>query len=131
VVKPNRVELAATVGRPLADEAQVIEGMREMCRLGAGAVVVTAGREPTLAHDGHAVWRVTNPAINPLNPIGSGDSFTAAMTLRLAAGDDLGTACRWGAAAGAANALTPMAGELERAVVEKLANEVAVERLSD
>jgi fructose-1-phosphate kinase PfkB-like protein len=41
-------------------------------------------------------------------------------------GDDLGEACRWGAAAGAANALTPMPGELNRKDVTWLAKEVRV-----
>lgn len=131
LVKPNRAELAATVGRPLDDEPAVLEAMRELCQRGAGAVVVTAGREPTLAFDGTTAWRATSPAIQSLNPIGSGDAFTAAMTLRLAKGADLGTACRWGAAAGAANALTSMAGEVAAEVVERLAAEAEIESLGD
>lgn len=128
VAKPNRAELAATVGRPLTNEQAVIAAMGEMRERGAGAVVVTAGREPTLAFDGTTAWKVASPSIEPVNPIGSGDAFTAAMTLRLVQGADLGEACRWGAAAGAANALTSMAGEVDRQVVERLAAEVRMER---
>ncbi|MCP5522027.1 MAG: hexose kinase [Verrucomicrobiales bacterium] len=130
VVKPNQAELAATVRRVLPDEAAVIGALQELRDRGAGAVVITSGREPVLAGDDQSVWRIANPAIKPLNPIGSGDAFTAAMTLRLAAGDDLGTACRWGAAAGAANALTPMAGEVQLETVRNLLEETDLERLS-
>lgn len=130
LVKPNRTELAATVGAELKDEAAVVDAMRELSRRGAARVVVTAGKDPGLAFDGQSVWRITSPRIATLNPIGSGDAFTAGLAWRLLAGDDLGEACRWAAAAGAANALTIMAGELEKGEVERLAPQVRVDRLS-
>ena len=64
------------------------------------------------------------------NPIGSGDAFTAGLVWRLLRGDDLGEACRWGAAAGAANALTLMAGEVNKEAVECLASEVKIETVA-
>jgi len=129
VVKPNRIELAATVAGELKTESAIVSAMHELRGRGAECVVVTAGKEPTLAFDGRTTWRVSPPAIKAVNPIGSGDSFTAALTWRLAQGEDLGEACRWGAAAGAANALTPMPGDLARNEVERLFREVKVELL--
>ncbi len=129
LVKPNRSELAATVGKELNDEAGVIAAMRELHAQGAERVVATAGSAPALASDGRGVWRIRPPSVQVLNPIGSGDAFTAGVTWRLIQGDDLGEACRWGAAAGAANALTLMAGELKREEVERLAGGVEVSRL--
>ena len=131
LVKPNRVELAATVGRALPDADAVRKAMRELAERGAQRVVVTAGKEPTLAFDGQHCWSVVTPRIEAVNPIGSGDSFTAGLVCRLVHGDDLGEACRWGAAAGSANALTLMAGEVRRDDVERLARDVRVERLAD
>ena len=64
-----------------------------------------------------------------MNPIGSGDAFTAGLVWRLLRGEDLGEACRWAGAAGAANALTLMAGEVHLKDVERLAAEVRVEAL--
>jgi len=129
LVKPNRAELAATVGRELKAEPDVISAMRELHLRGAQRVVVTAGKGPALAFDGRTVWRVQPPVIAAVNPIGSGDAFTAGLVWRLVRGEDLGEACRWAAAAGAANALTLMAGELERKDVERLAHEVKVSRI--
>lgn len=129
LVKPNRAELAATTGRELPDEASTLAAMRELAERGARRVVVTAGAAATLAFDGARFWRIATSRVRALNPIGSGDAFTAGVTARLQRGDDLGEACRWGAAAGAANALTPLAGEVERATVERLAAEVQAERL--
>jgi fructose-1-phosphate kinase PfkB-like protein len=64
-----------------------------------------------------------------VSPIGSGDAFTGALVWRLLRGDDLGEACRWAAAAGAANALTLMSGEMDRADVDRLVREVEVHRI--
>ena len=127
LVKPNLPELAATVGRELTDEASVLGAMRELCERGAQRVVITAGKEPSLAFDGQRGWRIHPPRIDAKNPIGSGDAFTAGLVWRLLRGEDLGEACRWACAAGAANALTMMAGEVHRHDVERLVEGVRLE----
>jgi tagatose 6-phosphate kinase len=129
LIKPNRAELAATLAHPLTDERSVLDGMQVLRERGAVRVVVTAGRSPTLAFDGRTCWRILAPNIQALNPIGSGDAFTAGITLSLIRGDDLGEACRWGCAAGTANALTLMAGEVDPDAVNRLSKEVRLEQV--
>jgi len=129
LVKPNRVELGATVGRDLTDDHGVMLAMREICERGAQRVVVTAGSRPTIAFDGKSFWRIIAPQVKVVNPIGSGDAFTAALVWRLLRGDDLGEAGRWGSASGTANALTMLPGEIVKAECERLAKEVIVDRL--
>jgi len=129
LAKPNRSELAATVGRKLKDDADVMKAMRELCERGAQRVVVTAGKEPALAFDGENFWRIVTPRIKAVNPIGSGDAFTAGLVSRLVRGDDLGEACRWGCAASAANALTLLPGELNVDDVKRLARKVEVGKI--
>jgi tagatose 6-phosphate kinase len=124
IVKPNRKELAATLGRLLSNEAEVLAAMRELIESGAQRVVVTSGKEPTLATDGQSVWRILPSRIKVVNPIGSGDAFAAGLIARLAQGADLGEACRWGGAAAAANALTLMPGETRREDAERLALQI-------
>ncbi len=130
LVKPNRLELAATLRRELADETSVLEAMKELSRRGAQRVVVTAGAEPALALEGRTLWRITLPRVAAVNPIGSGDAFTAGLVWRFVRGDNLGEACRWGAAAGTANALTLMPGDVNRPDVERLAVEVTAEAVA-
>ena len=81
-----------------------------------------------MAFDRGTLWRVSGPTVAVVNPIGSGDAFTAALVWRLARGDDLGDACRWATAAGAANVLTLQAGEVDPAEVHRLADKVGIER---
>jgi len=130
VVKPNRPELAATVGREFVGEADLMSAMRELCDRGALRVIVTSGKDPTLAFDGRQFWRIHAPKITAVNPIGSGDAFTAGLVWRLLRGADLGEACRWASATGAANALRLMAGEIRRKDVQRLATEVEVEEIN-
>ncbi len=129
VVKPNRSELAATLGHELVSEADLKSAMRELCDRGALKVIVTSGKDPALAFDGKQFWRIHAPNIAAVNPIGSGDAFTAGLTWRLLRGADLGEACRWASATGAANALTLMAGEVRRKHVQRLSAEVKVEEI--
>ncbi len=129
LVKPNRIELAATVGRKLQTQSAVIRAMREIHERGAERVVVTAGKEPALAFDGQTCWKIISPRIRAINPIGSGDAFTAALVWRLVRGEDLGEACRWASASGAANALSALPGEVNRLDVERLAREARAERI--
>jgi tagatose 6-phosphate kinase len=129
LVKPNRTELAASLGRRIDSEEAIISAMKELNARGAQRVVITSGKNATLAFDGRACWRIHPPGIQAVNPIGSGDACTAALAWRLLRGDELGEACRWGAAAGAANALTLMAGELARTEVDRLASQVEIGRI--
>lgn len=127
LVKPNRTELSTTVGRALDTEEELIRAMRELHERGAERIVVTAGKEATLAFDGRRLWRANSPRIKAVNPIGSGDSFTAGLAARLVRGEDLGEACRWATAAGTANALNLMAGEVDPAEVRRLLPEIRAE----
>jgi tagatose 6-phosphate kinase len=129
VVKPNRSELAATVGYQLASETDLMSAMWELYERGALRVIVTSGKDPALAFDGQQFWRIHAPKISAINPIGSGDAFTAGLVWRLLRGADLGEACRWASATGAANALTLMAGEIRRKDVQRLTAEVKVEEI--
>lgn len=130
LAKPNRQELAATVGHELKNDGAVMSAMWELRERGAQRVVVTAGEAPALAFDGRRYWRITPPKVEVKNPIGSGDAFTAGLVWRLLRGDNLGEACRWACAVGAANALTLLPGELERAAVDMLAKETVVDQIA-
>jgi fructose-1-phosphate kinase PfkB-like protein len=130
LIKPNRVELAASVGRPLPDDAAVMDAMRELCQRGAQRCVITAGAAPVVAFDGRRFYRIRGATAPVVNPIGSGDAFCAALVWRLLRGDDLGEACRWATAAGTANAMTLMAGEVDPAQVERLVESTRIEPMA-
>jgi len=104
VVKPNRAELASSVGRPLADAAAVLAAMRELIERGAQSVVVTQGSAAVLVMEGADAWELTPPTVAPVvNPIGCGDCLAAGLALGLARGASLLDGVRLGMAAAADN----------------------------
>lgn len=121
VVKPNWSELEATNGQPIVSEAAAKEAMRELRARGADQIVVTAGPNPTLAFDGKRFFQVSVPEVEVVNPIGSGDAFAAGLAWQLTQEGSFAEACRWASAAGAANTLSTMAGEVRKEDVERLA----------
>jgi 1-phosphofructokinase family hexose kinase len=110
LVKLNREELLRT-----CDAAQPIDALRALTALGAQAVLMTDGANPALLLDAQhpgELLEISPPAIEVVNPIGSGDAVTAGIAVALYRGDPLAEAVRFGMACGAAQTLTPQAGYL-------------------
>ncbi|HEV7420877.1 MAG TPA: PfkB family carbohydrate kinase [Mycobacterium sp.] len=66
---------------------------------GAAAVAVTCGATGVHVDDGSVHWQAAYPAPKVVDQTGAGDVFAGTVTARLALGDDLRTAVRFGAAA--------------------------------
>ena len=79
------------------------------------------------AADAGGAWRVRVPALPARSAVGSGDAFAAGLTLGLLRNQPLPAACAFGAACGAANAMTDLAGHLTRQDVERVHSQVRVE----
>jgi tagatose 6-phosphate kinase len=126
VLKLNREELSATVDRAIDNDVELREAMKAALPAG-GAVVVTMGKDGAAAMDRAGFWRVRVPKVKTLSPIGSGDSFAAGMAVAMYDGNSLIDAVKLGAACGAANALTPRAGEVRIEDVEQILAHIQVE----
>jgi len=130
LVKPNREELARTLGRGLDDEADLHLAIEEIRDRGAAWVLVTDGAKPALGIDPEGHWfRCVPPAIETLvNPIGSGDCLAAGFADAVSRGSEPLEAIRFGIACAAFNCGTVLAGRLERPAVETLVKSVRIER---
>ncbi len=107
LVKPNREELAALTGMTLDDREAVERAARHLIEEGRAAqVVVSMGSEGALAVTGDGAELVRAPQVEVKSQIGAGDSMVAGLVHRIALGDDLFEAARWGVAAGSAALLT-------------------------
>jgi tagatose 6-phosphate kinase len=126
VIKIGRVEAveAGVVGK----DASAAESAVALVEQGAHMAVVTDGADEVAAADEDTVWRLTVPRVDPVNPVGSGDSFNAALSLALMDGADMTTALVKGVAAGSANALTFSAASLDPLVAAALEDDVRVTR---
>jgi 1-phosphofructokinase family hexose kinase len=104
VLKVNEQELRADSGLAEDDAADLDTLMRRVLDAGVGAVVVTRGADGLSYRSATEAWDVTTPVVPVVNATGSGDLMLAGFATALAHGEDVETALRTGAAAGAANA---------------------------
>ena len=94
----------------------------------SGWLIITLGKSGALAlADGHLL-RATPPPVIAISAVGSGDAFTAGLVAGLPRGPE--HALRLASACGAANALTPHSGHLNRADVVRLLDKANVEELT-
>lgn len=115
LIKPNRDELAALVGRVLPDEASVLAAARELQEKGARNVLVSLGGDGALllAEDG-AVYRREAYRGNVRGTVGAGDSMVAGFLTALESGADIAEALRFAVAAGSATAFSDGLATRER-----------------
>ena len=129
VAKPNREELAHTVGRPLDKDEDLVQAMQAFNARGAQWVVVTNGPRPVWVTSASKVYRVDPlPAKTEevVNPIGCGDAMAATIAWATADGRELIDAVRLGMAAAAASLRDLLPGRLDPAGLEARAAEVRV-----
>lgn len=120
IVKINSAELSQTLGRPADSPETVSAAMGELQGRFGGWLVVTDGAAGSFARNDTDSWRLNTPPVRALSPIGSGDAFAAGIAAAVGEGMDIPAACRFGAACGAANALSPYAGHLDASRIGEL-----------
>ena len=98
---PDHLLALCDVVVPNEHELELIGGAAALLARGVGAVVVTLGRRGAMIVTADGETHVPPFWVDPVDTTGAGDAFCGALSCRLAAGDDLPTAVRVAAAAGA------------------------------
>src|SRR5699024_9414994 len=87
LIKPNEDELADLVGASTNEESQITDALQDARFANVPNVVVTLGARGALIKQDDRIYRATAPAIEAVNPVGSGDSvvagFAAGLSRRL------------------------------------------------
>jgi ribokinase len=90
-----------SVGGDASDPAAVRRAHLALRERGAGAVVTTLGGAGAIVTDADGITTaIPSPPATVVDTTGAGDAFAGVLAARLAAGDSLLDAARWGAAAG-------------------------------
>jgi tagatose 6-phosphate kinase len=129
LIKPNRDELAVTVGRDLSTNAALFDAMSEMNQRGAEWVVVTDGNDPVYASSGHELYQLQPPQREVVNPIGCGDCMAAGIAWAIENGREPLDAIRYGMAIAADKVGRMLPGMVDRGAAERFAPAIAVARL--
>lgn len=125
LVKPNRRELEALVGRDLPAPRDRIDACRRLVDTGdVEMVALTLGSEGAMLVTGEGVVELATPKVEVRSAVGAGDSFVAGMVMGLARGLGCPRAFAQGVAAGAAAATTPATELCHRADVERLFDDI-------
>jgi len=125
LVKPNRLELEAHVGRNLDSVGEILEACRELHRDGATHVVVSDGPRDTVvstSDDGPRVF--TPPAVREVNSIGCGDAMAGGIAQAFDARCDIVEAVKIGLAAAADNLEQVWMGRLDRERVDDYSRQI-------
>lgn len=129
LVKPSARELGELVGRALPTLDDRAEAARELVDRGSTEVVaLTLGGDGAVLVTREGVTRLEVPKVEVRSTVGAGDSFLAALVLRLAQGRTLDEAFRAGVAAGTATAMTEATELCHRDDVERLEAQLLAQR---
>ena len=133
LVKPNRAELAALLGRPLPDRDALVAAGQELRDRGIARVVVSDGGEGALfVLPGATLW-ATPPKVALTTTVGAGDAMVAGLAAAIARGLDAEAAARLAtgcaAAAVSRDVGAPGGGVPLLAEIERLSAQCRLERL--
>ena len=130
VVQLNRKEVAAHLRTPSPSDDEVWALLEHWGSMGVMLSVVTNGPGRVLAVGDGTRMVATPPTIEPVNPIGSGDSMLAGLVSGGLDELDFEATLRRGVACAVANALVWDAGGIDSATVKALEGKVRVEAAS-
>jgi 1-phosphofructokinase family hexose kinase len=126
-IQLNRREAAAHVRKPTLSNEDATSLLQTWGRHGVECGTITDGPNVVLMHVKGRLYQVTPPRINPVNPIGSGDSFLAGLVdgwLRGLAAEPL---IRHAVGCAVANALVWDAGAIDPAEAARWSEQVEIE----
>ena len=132
MVTPNVLEAEELVGHEFNDDEDRVIAVREMAELGAREAIMTTtdGCFAQVLEDGRPqLYRVRMEPLEPRASVGSGDAFLAGYVAARYGGGSPGDCLRFGTACGAESTQHLGAGVLDPRAVERLADEISVERL--
>jgi 1-phosphofructokinase/tagatose 6-phosphate kinase len=132
VVTPNEREAEELVGQEFSDRDDVVNGLGELVRLGAGEAAITRP-DGCVAVVGAAperrVVEVRTRSLEAVSTVGSGDAFLAGYAAALYEGGEPADCLAYGVACGAESTQHFGAGTVDRRGVERLLGEVEVRGL--
>ncbi len=132
VVTPNEREAEELVGQEFADRGDLVQGLNELIRLGAGEAAITRP-DGCVAVVGEGPEKrfleVRTESLEPVSTVGSGDAFLAGYVAARYDGRSPGDCLAYGVACGAESTQHFGAGMVDRNQVERLLGEVHVQDL--
>lgn len=107
-LKPNLGELAALTGKEKLTGEEVVHAAQQVLdQEGCEFLVVSLGAAGAMLVERKKVHRIQAPVVKRLSTVGAGDSMVAGIVTKLAAGEDILQAVKYGVACGTAATMHP------------------------
>jgi 1-phosphofructokinase family hexose kinase len=107
MIKPNRHELERLLKRELPTVQDVLNGTREVLKMGVDVVAASMGGDGALLVTKEYAFHAKPPEVKTGSAVGAGDSFLAGLLAKLAEGLEPQAALRFAIACGSATASIP------------------------
>ncbi|MFP3123847.1 1-phosphofructokinase [Ectobacillus funiculus] len=128
-LKPNHEELEILIGKKVSSEQDIHEALQMLYDKGISFCVISMGKKGSMAIVDGEKYRVTFPAVQAVNTVGSGDSFVAGIAVALSRGYNVEETLAFASACGTANALESQTGFVQQETVDFLKQQVKVEKI--
>jgi len=102
LIKPNRAEVEELLKRKLGSRRDLVEGARELIRMGTEQVLISLGAEGAVGVAGNDALFARPPAIKVRSSVGAGDTMVAVMAYAAVKGMPFREAFQMAVAASAA-----------------------------
>jgi ribokinase len=101
VVSPNETELEELTGQEVSGRVSAREAAETLLEMGARTVVLKLGSDGAMLVTRKGAKHFPAHKVHAVDPTAAGDAFTAALTVQLAAGEEIEDAIRYANLAGA------------------------------
>ncbi len=129
IIKPNVREAQTAMGVELKTEEDIIYAVKTFISGGVGIAAISRGRDGMIIGDKNNIYKLAPPDVQVMSTVGAGDSTVAGLVLKLSQGGSLEEASRLAVATGTAATLTSGTELCHKADVERLLQQVTVEKL--
>lgn len=128
-VKVNALEIGEALGKKVTSTNEALEAAHAMRALGVEVACITQGKTGAVLITALGAWRGLAPQVEATSNVGSGDAFLAGLTGALFDRWPPEEALRRAIAAGAANTLSPVPGQLKLEDFTALLPRVQIEQV--
>ena len=129
LVKPNLEELESTIKKRITSKEEMLEGCREVIKMGAKYVLLSLGKKGAVITDGGKCYycKSINVAMN--STVGAGDGMVAAATNALVKGESMQEILKCGVAGGTAAVTVPESISFTKDKYEEILSSLTVEEI--
>lgn len=124
MIKPNADEIKEIYHQDVSTEKGLIDAIKFFKQMGIEVPIISRGKEGCIAGLKDGVYTFTNPSVDVVNTVGSGDSFVAGCAVAISRDLSQIDMVKMGIACGTTNTLFSQTGYVEQELVDQFFNQV-------